>query len=880
MRLLELKPDGGLSLTHDLVTDIPAYAILSHTWGDDNQEVTFKDLTEGSGESKAGYQKIRFCGEQAARDGLRYFWVDTCCIDKSDAVELQRAINSMFRWYQDAAKCYVYLSDVWMPSHDQVESDSNLGFEATFRTSRWFRRGWTLQELLAPRSVQFFSADHKRLGDKTSLGRLICEVTRIPVQALQRYDPKEFSIDERVSWVERRETKHEEDLAYGLLGIFGVFLPLIYGEGRENALKRLRKEVDESNEIREFEKLSKTKVEPQFRVPFVRDPKFVGRAEITQQITSRLDQQRRVALCGIGGIGKSQIAIEYCYIWRDRYPYCHVFWIHASSLDSFEQAYREIAKSMSIPGSEDPQDDTLATVRDWLSRSENGPWLLILDNADGLELFFESNSSAREEKGPYISSFLPRGSQGSIIITTRDSRIGHRLTDLEEPIMVPPLNPPEAEQLLRCKIPSGDRLVTQEMQSLLEILGFIPLAITQAAAFIQENGIAVRQYINELQQSDSDLQDYLEEHIPDPRRYPESENSVIRTWKLSFDQIARQNTRAANLLSLMVQLDRQAIPKALLKNENERSIEFTKAVGTLQAYSLIKTERDGSTFEVHRLVQLSTQRWLRIQKREAEWQEKALALVENKFLDGYYGTWQECEALLLHAKSVMRYTYVPLEVLLRQANLGERVSRYERSQGRFEAAYLQGKSVVQIRKSNLGEKHPSTLTSMSNLALVLDSQGKYTEAETMNSQTLELSEEVLGKKHPETLTTMSNLALVLNKQGKYTEAETMNRQTLELKEEVLALESQGKYTQAETMHRQTLELSQEVLGKMHPDTLTSIYCLAYTLQGKKEYREASILYDRACNGYKSILGATHPTTVTCIKHYQAMLDQTREENLD
>ncbi|KAH9203588.1 heterokaryon incompatibility protein-domain-containing protein [Leptodontidium sp. 2 PMI_412] len=242
MRLLERDSNGEFSLTKDLVNNLPAYAILSHTWGEDDQEVTFQDLTVRSGKSKAGYQKIQFCGEQADRDGLRYFWVDTCCIKKSDAAELQKSINSMFRWYKNAAKCYVYLSDVSIPD-DKVKSHSKIDFESAFRTAKWFTRGWTLQELLAPSSVEFFSTDYKRLGDKFSLERLIHEKTGIPVEALHGYDPTKFSVDERVSWVAKRETKHEEDMAYSLLGIFGVFLPLIYGEGRENAFSRLHEEI-------------------------------------------------------------------------------------------------------------------------------------------------------------------------------------------------------------------------------------------------------------------------------------------------------------------------------------------------------------------------------------------------------------------------------------------------------------------------------------------------------------------------------------------------------------------------------------------------------------------------------------------------------------
>src|SRR6266542_6895586 len=128
MRLLELKDYGEFSLTKDLIDNIPQYAILSHTWGEDNEEVTFDDLVTGAGKSKVGYKKIQFCREQAATDGFQYFWVDTCCIDKSSSAELTEAINSMFRWYHEAAKCYVYLSDVSIHDYDTTDHFSQSAF--------------------------------------------------------------------------------------------------------------------------------------------------------------------------------------------------------------------------------------------------------------------------------------------------------------------------------------------------------------------------------------------------------------------------------------------------------------------------------------------------------------------------------------------------------------------------------------------------------------------------------------------------------------------------------------------------------------------------------------------------------------------------------
>jgi hypothetical protein len=246
MRLLQRDSTGRFSLTEDIPDDgdtFPLYAILSHTWG--KQEVTFDDLNNNTGSSKDGYEKLKFCAKQAEQDGLRYFWVDTCCINKADAAELQHAINSMFRWYQSAVKCYVYLSNVSAAGQNQL---SQRDWEPAFRSSRWFTRGWTLQELLAPRSVTFFSREGVRLGDKQSLKLLIHDITCITTQALEGNPLHEFGVEKRLSWVKSRQTTRKEDKAYSLLGIFGVFMPLIYGEGEVNAFRRLRNKINKSSE--------------------------------------------------------------------------------------------------------------------------------------------------------------------------------------------------------------------------------------------------------------------------------------------------------------------------------------------------------------------------------------------------------------------------------------------------------------------------------------------------------------------------------------------------------------------------------------------------------------------------------------------------------
>jgi hypothetical protein len=238
MRLLKLDSNGSFGLVEFTGDVVPPYAILSHTWGADAEEVTFHEVAAGLGQHKSGYRKLVFCGTQALQDGLSFFWVDTCCIDKSSSAELTEAINSMFRWYQEAARCYVYLSDVC--------TGISLQHQQQIENSTWFRRGWTLQELLAPKSVFFYSAEGTLLGSRGSLLQEIEAATGICSSALQGEPLHQFSVETRLSWAEGRVTKRAEDAAYCLLGIFDINLPLIYGEGRRKAFIRLHREIRDS----------------------------------------------------------------------------------------------------------------------------------------------------------------------------------------------------------------------------------------------------------------------------------------------------------------------------------------------------------------------------------------------------------------------------------------------------------------------------------------------------------------------------------------------------------------------------------------------------------------------------------------------------------
>jgi hypothetical protein len=241
MRLLRTSPsepgNEDLELIEEFGQDIPKYAVLSHTWGRD--EVLFEHIRNGTSRNHEASSKVINAIQQAANDGYEYIWIDSCCIDKSSSAELSEAINSMYVWYERAEICYAILEDV--SGLDEAD------FESTFMASRWFTRGWTLQELLAPKQVIFLGRQQTgswiSLGDRNSLQSLISKCTFIHTDHLAGVrSMHEASISERMSWAAERKTKREEDIAYCLLGLFSVNMPMLYGEG-PRAFLRLQEEI-------------------------------------------------------------------------------------------------------------------------------------------------------------------------------------------------------------------------------------------------------------------------------------------------------------------------------------------------------------------------------------------------------------------------------------------------------------------------------------------------------------------------------------------------------------------------------------------------------------------------------------------------------------
>jgi tetratricopeptide (TPR) repeat protein len=441
-------------------------------------------------------------------------------------------------------------------------------------------------------------------------------------------------------------------------------------------------------------------------------------------------------------------------------------------------------------------------VQSHLSQDGAGQWLLIVDNIDDIEIWDTE-----------LKAYLPKSQQGCVVCTTRSREIAVKIA-APNVIEVPELDEEMAMQLL-AKLLINETLLTSrdDAQKLLEQLTFLPLAIVQAAAYINGKGIALSVYLSLLAEQEQDVIDLLSEDFEDEGRYQDVKNPVATTWLISFEHIRRLNPLAVEYLSFMSCLVPKDIPQLLLPPGPSKKKE-TDAIGTLNAYSFVSKRAADNALDVHRLVHLVTRNWLRMQKQQCVWVNRALTrLVEVVPLGDHEqkGAWT---AYLPHAVHVVKLC----EIYAKDAevSLQDRIGRCEQRLGRYKAAERAHLQLLRKRKDILGHEHVDTITSRNRLGLAILSQGKFVEAEHMYQAILASAEEVLGREHPETLISMHNLAV--------------------------ALSSQGKYAEAETMHRETRALIEEALGKKHPSTLASMSNLAGVLSSQGKYAEAETMH--------------------------------------
>ncbi|KUM60368.1 hypothetical protein ACN42_g6761 [Penicillium freii] len=666
-----------------------------------------------------------------------------------------------------------------------------------------------------------------------------------------------------------------------------------------------------------------------WQVPFERNKKFTGREELLSDLTQKLQQESdattKIAIMGLGGVGKTQLVLELAHRVRER---CAVCWIPVNSLANLQTAYRKVAQNLRLPGCEESDVDILELVQTYHSDETIGPWLLILDNADDLELWTSPLTS--EAGAKCLSDYMPRSRRGAIIWTTRDRKVATGVAR-ENVVTVQQMDGSGASEMMRQYLIDPSQIKTNQdlLPGLLRKLTYLPLAIVQAAAYINETGVSLKTYEALLSSQDDEAIELLSEHFEDDGRYSGIENAVAKTWLISFEQIRRRSSLAFGYLGFMACVDPKDIPRSLLPpSERSSPKQQADAIGILNAFSFITRHDDGSAFDLHRLVHLVTRGWLKktgelpacheqavlrlsellsdiSQTNRAHWRlyishaQYAVGGDEKKcskeelnlaqkcgdclYYDGRYREAETVSQMVLASREKVLGLEHP-DTLTSVSNLGLVLD----SQGKYEDAEAMHWRVLQAREKVLGPEHPDTLTSVSNLGLVLDSQGKYEDAEAIHRRALQAREKVLGPEHPDTLTSVNNLGPVLSHQGKYEEAEAMHRRALQAREKVLGpehpdtlisvnnlglvLNGQGKYEEAEAMHRRDLEGSEKVLGPEHPDTLTSVNNLGLVLNGQGKYEEAEAMHRRDLEGSEKVLGLEHPDTLTSVNNLGLVLN--------
>jgi len=615
-----------------------------------------------------------------------------------------------------------------------------------------------------------------------------------------------------------------------------------------------------------------------WNIPYQRNRFFTDREDILGLLRDRLAPERvqastqPVALCGLGGIGKTQIALEYAYRYQDMYQ--AIFWARADSYQTLVSEFITIASLLNLP-EKGLQDQTLivSAVKHWLN-SDTG-WLFVFDSVEDLEI---------------ISHFLPSRSRGHILLTTR--------TQITEPLAQRiPLETIGVEEaalflLRRAHVIASQSLLSDaskaDRAAAMEIarrLGGLPLALDQAGAYMEETQCGLAAFLEIYQEHHSTL---LKRRGGLAFDYPEA---VVSTWSLAFKKIEQKNPAAAELLRLCAFFAPDAIPEEIVTesaSELGQPLKITvtdpllwdAAIAELIKYSLVR-RNSNQTLTIHRLVQavLKDEMNKQLQQQLAE---RVVHAVNRVFPRVEYATWSKCERYLpqalVCADLIVEWDMAFPEAgrLLNEAGryLYER-AQYARAEGILEHA-------MQIRYKVLGANHPDVAQSLNNLALLYHGQGRYAQALPLYQRALTIREQALGSDHPDVAQSLDNLALLYRAQGKYTEAEPLYQKALAIYQKALGANhpdvaqslnnlallyhAQGRYAQALPLYQRALTIRQQALGSDHPDVAQSLNNLAGLYDALGKYAEAESLYKQALTIRENVLGPEHPAVATCLNN--------------
>lgn len=540
---------------------------------------------------------------------------------------------------------------------------------------------------------------------------------------------------------------------------------------------------------------------------------------------------------------------------------------------------------MQIPEAAEGKADILQLISKWLASPDNGPWLLILDNADDATVLLDrstSNTGISTTPVPCcLLDFLPRVQHGAVLITSRDRTCALDLNgQYGTPIEVRSMSLNESVQLLRNLLPNATE---EEASELVQELENVPLAISQASAYIKAVAlISIPKYVGIFRRSNEDQAALLNKDKGDLRRDPGVPNAVITSWELSFNQIREKTPDSADLLSLMSFFNRQSVPQFLIQGDVDET-SFCDAINPLLSFSLIRVIRaeiEGDTFEMHRLVQTAMRHWLRSNQGDQLWKARAIERVAQQFpkQKNQNQHWPVCEALMSHADEVILHSASLRESQLYHADILVCTAWYliERK-GQEKLAEQRSTQALRIQRQYFDNKSDEILRTMGTLAYAQDGLSRSEDATNLRKYVLEQRLEKRGPEDSDTLTAMHNLALSYNRLGKLEKAEDLLSRVVEVRERVLKPDDpqllvsenvlafvqiyQGKYKEAEKLLEKILEISTRCLGAEQISTLTAMHDLSQAYLLRLKLKEAEDLIVQAIPLFKKVLGPRHWRTL-------------------
>ncbi|KAK4867695.1 hypothetical protein LT330_001205 [Penicillium expansum] len=638
---------------------------------------------------------------------------------------------------------------------------------------------------------------------------------------------------------------------------------------------RLRKLVDSSRNV--FN-----------NIPFPRNAGFVGRGDQLSEVEHMLfspDKQRKVAITGLGGVGKTQVAIEIAYRAQARRGECSIFWIQATSSETLERTYLQIAQHLQLPGLEDQQADAKKLLRDYLNDRNVGQWLLIYDNADDIDMWFDEATSNTKPQG--LSNYVPWNSSGSVLFTTRFKKVASKLAKADV-IELPHMDKQMAEKLLSKRLSTPALLDDKDATILLlEQLTFLPLAIVQAASYINENSLAaLSDYLLLLSEQESDVIDLLSEEFHDDWRTRDTKNPVATTWLISFERIQSTSSLAAEILSFMACIEPIGIPKSLLPQVLSKR-KWMEAIGVLKAYSFVSDRSENETFNLHRLVHLAMRNWLKRDGKLSDWTTKTLTRLEGVFPEDDYRNRDVWSAYMPHALILIKS--VDPKGSDKSHKLLQKVSECLLADGRVREAVFWLEQKDSWEGKNLEQEHPGRLASRHELAKAYQANGQISEAVELLEDVVTVEERTLAKEHPDRLASRHALAGAYQANGQISEAIELLKEVVTVKERTLAKEhpnrlasrhalagayqSNGQISEAIELLKEVVTVQERTLAKEHPRRLASQHELAGAYLANGQISKAIELLDEVVTVQERTLAKEHPDRLasrhTLARAYQA-----------